>query len=116
MKISKEEIKRQLAGITAIMKNCKTVEDARNLSNSYGFLIEIGAYGNCGEYCFNSSFDETDPKDIEWFRVESFENLGYIYFFTDGVVYFDVYEDDGDDPCMEDVTPETLDERYALGY
>lgn len=114
MEISKEEIKRQLADITSIMKNCKTVEDARNLSNSYGFHIEIGAYGNSGEYCFDDRFDETDSRDIDWFRVESFENLQYIYFFTDGVIYFDVYEDD--EPCMEDVRPETLDKHYALGY
>lgn len=79
----KSEVLTDLAKLKELMANCKTVEDARALENGYGLYIEIGD-GNGGDHCILSKYDNLKPEEIEWFRVEDFGNLSYIYFRTDG--------------------------------
>lgn len=108
----KSEVLTDLAKLKGLMANCKTVEDARALENGYGLYIEIGD-GNCGDHCTLSKYDNLEPEEIEWFRVDDFGNLSFVYFRTDGSrIFFDIYNPGEDYAVLEDVTEDTIDQRY----
>lgn len=110
----KSDIEEQLKDVLNIMKDCHTVEDARNIEKHYGFFIEIGTKtGSCGDHCTLAKFDNVPAEEIEWFRIEGYWNLGYIYIRTDSsTVYFDIYNQGEDYAVLEDVTLNTLECRY----
>lgn len=108
----KSEVLADLTKLKELMANCKTVEDARALENGYGLYIEIGD-GNGGDHCILSKYDNLEPEEIEWFRVEEYGLLSYVYFRTDGSrTFFDIYNPGEDYAVLEDVTEDTIDQRY----
>lgn len=116
MTITKEKIITQVKELKNLMDGCDTIDEARRRSKKFQLTIEVGG----GDFDGDSIWYDRDIKDedIEWFRVEAYENLGYIYFYEDGMIMFDVWDDDDieGDPIMEDVTLETLDKHIEMGY
>lgn len=106
-----ETLKKQYNEIADIMKNVKTVEDARQLENSLGIYIEIGPKDGDAEHCTWYGFDDLKESDIEWFRVESWGDLGYLYFNTNGKVFFDVF--DCDDTIIDSTSIDKLEQAYS---
>jgi len=116
MTITKEQIITQVNELKKLMDGCDTLEEARRRSKKFQLTLECGGAHLDGDSIWYDR-DITD-NEIEWFRVEAYKNLGYIYFFKDGMIMFDVWDidDNEGDPIMEDVTLETLDEHIKLGY
>lgn len=108
------EIKEQYKQICDILKDCHTVEDARRLEKKLGLFIELGnSYDVDADHCTLAKFDDLPSEKIEWFRVEAWYNLGYLYYYTNGdSPYFDVFEDGAEDPFLNDVTIKTIDGKY----
>ena len=108
----KSEVLADLTKLKELMANCKTVEDARALENGYGLYIEIGT-NDLVEHCTFGEFDDVKPEEIEWFRVEEYGLLSYVYFRTDGSrTFFDIYNPGEEYAVLEDVTEDTIDQRY----
>lgn len=105
------KIKKQYEAICDILKDCHTIEDARRLEKDLDLIIEVGSFNDYDAgHCTLEKFDNLTPEQIDWFRVEAWENLGYVYYYTNGSTpYFNVYEDNGDDVVIEDATIETLE-------
>lgn len=107
-------IKAQYKAICDILKDCHTVEDARRLEKKLDLTIEIGNFNDFdADSCQKEFFDNIKPEQIDWFRVEAWDNLGYVYYYTNGSFpYFDIYADNEADAFLEDVTINTLDKKY----
>ena len=104
--INVENVRRDYNSLYDIVENMidnyKNVESIRSFANGYGLTVEIGVNDECGENCFNYKFDNMDIDELSWIRIETFGNLGYIYFHTYiennilkiGDVSFDLYDED----------------------
>ena len=117
-----DEIKQDYAELMEIIKDVRTIEQARELEKQ-GFIIEINgisidefvAVGGNGYVC-------TD-KDIEWIRYESYGCLSYIYnqLNIDQKIWFDVWSEYCFDEFIRDITIDKLtvelyeeEKNYAL--
>ena len=108
-----EEIKRDYNELMEIIKDVKTIEQAKQLEKENEFTIEINGM-SIGEFLTPDSngYICTD-KDIEWIRYEVFGCLSYIYqhFKYDGKIWFDVWSNYCYDEFIRDITIDELTEE-----
>lgn len=104
-----ETIKRNLIELWDICKDCKTYEDIERVGKQLNTEMEIN--GTPISYGY-------DEEPIEWFRVEYYKWLDFIYFNFDesgnikkGSLYFDVRDSNYED-FLIDVLPKRLDDEY----
>jgi hypothetical protein len=98
-----EEIKKDYNEIYNIIKNVNSVEQAQKLQTTHKLTVEIN--GN-----FIDEFLKCGGKnsDIEWIRVEAWGCLSYIYKWSDGKIFFDVWSDFCDYEFIENMTIDQL--------
>lgn len=112
-----KEIKQDYKKLLKIIKNVRTIEQAKVLENQ-GFTVEINGMsidefttpGSDGYICTNN--------DIEWIRYEVFGCLTYIYDRFDGKPWFDVWcnyslEEFITDITIDKLTPKLYEEEKA---
>lgn len=104
------EIKSAYKEIVKIMKNVKTIDQCRKAQLKHNLTIEINGEF-IDDYVELGGIDE----DIEWIRVEGYQCLSYIYFFTSGGIFFDVWSDEIDNEFITDTTIKKLDSEYNAG-
>lgn len=97
-----EEIKRDYNELMEIIKDIRTIEQAKELEKD-GFTIEING-AIISEY-----MDGND--NIEWIRYDGYGYLSYIYDRFDGKPMFDVYSNYLDDEFIRDITIDELTEE-----
>ena len=116
-----EEIKRDYNELMEIIKDVRTIEQARQLEKD--FTIEINGM-TIDEFLEpdNNGYVCTD-KDIEWIRYEVYGCLSYIYDRFDGKPMFDVFSIYCYDEFIRDITIDELTEElyekekeYAINH
>lgn len=116
---SYEEIKRDHNELLEIIKDVKTIEQAKEIAEKHGLIVEInGLPIDEFENGLKTIHGRTDlhgtDTDIEWIRYEYYGCLSYVYDRSDGKPVFDIYCKDGSmfvDSCrMEDLTEEKYEE------
>lgn len=111
-----EEIKRDYEELMEIIKNIRTIEQAKEVEKKF-FTIEIngmsiddfvnGIKTSSGERLDNRGTN----NDIEWIRYESYGCLSYIYDRFDGKPMFDVWSGYCDHDFIQDITIDDLTEE-----
>lgn len=106
-----EEIKRDYNELIEIIKDIKTIEQAKALDESKEFTIEINGM-SIGEFLTPdiNGYVCTD-KDIEWIRYEVYGCLSYIYQWNDGKIWFDVWSEFCQYEFITDITIDKLTEE-----
>lgn len=99
-----EEIKRDYDLLMDIIKDVRTVEQAREMEKK-GFTIEINGV-SIDEYVKGMHNEE-----IEWIRYETFGCLSYIYDRFDGKPMFDVFSNYLFTEFIYDITIDKLTEE-----
>ena len=107
-----EEIKRDYNELMEIIKDVKTIEQAKQLEKEKKFIIEINGM-SIGEFLTPDNNDcVCTDKDIEWIRYEVYGCLSYIYQrFDNGKIWFDVWSDYCYDEFIRDITIDELTEE-----
>lgn len=115
-------IKKNLIDLYNIMKNCKSWDDARKIQDELKCTIEVGNSdlgGNPLWYIDNYGDDEYTEENTEWYRVDTYGFLDFIYCDakTGKPMSFDVWmiwddDDYGTDLFIPNSTPQTLDSDY----
>lgn len=105
-----EEIKRDYNELMEIIKDVKTIEQAKQLEKDFT-IIEINGM-SIGEFLTpdNNGYVCTD-KDIEWIRYEVYGCLSYIYDRFDGKPMFDVFSEFCQYEFITDITIDKLTEE-----
>lgn len=106
-----EEIKRDYNELMEIIKDVRTVEQAREMENK-GFIVEINGvtideYINGGCHLNEGKTNE----NIEWIRYEVYGCLSYIYDYFNGKPMFDVWSAYCYDEFIRDITIDELTEK-----
>lgn len=111
-----EEIKKDYNELMEIIKNVRTIEQARELEKEKKFTIEINGL-SIDEYVNGMKlYDGTRDKykgtneEIEWIRYENYGCLSYIYDRFDGKPMFDVYSEYLEDEFIRDIDIDDLTE------
>ena len=111
-----EEIKRDYDELMEIIKDVRTVEQAKELENK-GFIIEINGlpineYTN-GMKLYDGTRNDCKGtnEDIEWIRYEVYGCLSYIYDRFDGKPMFDVWSEYCYYEFIQDITIDKLTEE-----
>lgn len=104
-----EEINRDYNELMEIIKNVRTVEQAREMEKK-GFIVEINGV-TIDEYINGEGYNEgkTD-ENIEWIRYEVYGCLSYIYDRFDGKPMFDVWSNEFYGEFITDITIDDLTE------
>lgn len=105
-----EEIKRDYNELMEIIKDVRTIEQAREMERK-GFIVEINGV-TIDEYINGEGYNEgkTD-ENIEWIRYEVYGCLSYIYDRFDGKPMFDVFSMYCYDEFIRDITIDELTEK-----
>ncbi len=105
-----EEIKRDYNELMGIIKDVRTIEQAREMERK-GFIVEINGV-TIDEYINGEGYNEgkTD-ENIEWIRYEVYGCLSYIYDRFDGKPMFDVFSMYCYDEFIRDITIDELTEE-----
>ncbi len=105
-----EEIKRDYNELMEIIKDVRTIEQAREIENR-GFIVEINGV-TIDEYVNDGGFlnDGKTDDNIEWIRYENYGCLSYIYDRFDGKPMFDVFSVYCYDEFIRDITIDELTE------
>lgn len=105
-----EEIKRDYNELMEIIKDVRTIEQAREMERK-GFIVEINGV-TIDEYINGEGYNEgkTD-ENIEWVRYEVYGCLSYIYDRFDGKPMFDVFSMYCYDEFIRDITIDELTEE-----
>lgn len=103
-----KQIKRDYKNLMKLIKNVKTIEQAKELEKAKKFTIEINGM-SIDEFTkiSDDSYICTN-KDIEWIRFESFGCLSYIYHYLDNKPMFDVFCNFSFDEFIHDITIDKL--------
>ena len=88
-----KEIVKAYNELLAIVKDAKTIEDLLKISKEKNLTFEVDGDLLGKQLKENYVKLETNISDVEWFRVESYKMLDYIYIRTDGMISFDVWSD-----------------------
>ena len=112
-----EEIKRDYTELMEIIKDVRTIEQAREIENKEKLTVEINGL-SIDEYVDGMrlidgtriKYRGTD-KDIEWIRYEAYGCLAYIYDRFNGKPMFDVWCNVGDCEFITDITIDDLTEE-----
>lgn len=105
-----EEIKRDYVELMNIIKDVRTVNQAKEME-SKGFIIEINGV-SINEYLRGEGYNEGITDDnIEWIRYEVYGCLSYIYDRFDGKPMFDVWCDYAYCEFITDITIDELTEE-----
>ena len=104
-----EEIKRDYNELIEIIKDIRTIEQAKVLDEQKKFTIEINGM-------FINEFLKANGtnKDIEWIRYEVYGCLSYIYDRFDGKPMFDVWSNYCWDEFIHDITIDDLTEELYV--
>ena len=105
-----EEIKQDYAELMEIIKDVRTIEQARELEKQ-GFTIEINGMSIDEFVAVDGNGYVCTDKDIEWIRYDVYGCLSYIYDRFDGQPMFDVWCDYYFDEFIHDITIEQLTEE-----
>lgn len=105
-----EEIKQDYAELMEIIKDVRTIEQARELEKQ-GFIIEINGMSIDEFVAVDGNGYVCTDKDIEWIRYDVYGCLSYIYDRFDGNPMFDVWCDYYFDEFIHDITIEQLTEE-----
>ena len=105
-----EEIKQDYAELMEIIKDVRTIEQARELEKQ-GFIIEINGMSIDEFVAVDGNGYVCTDKDIEWIRYDVYGCLSYIYDRFDGNPMFDVWCDYYFDEFLHDITIEQLTEE-----
>lgn len=104
---SLKEIKELYNEIIPMMKSLKTKDDIINFEKEHKVTMEINR-----DYAIN--YDEKEP--IEYIRCESWNDLDYIYVYSDNSEpLFDVWCDFMEYDFIQDTTIENLEQNYIKG-
>lgn len=105
-----EEIKRDYNELMEIIKDVRTIEQAREMENK-GFFVEINGV-SIDEYVSGEGIKEGKTNDnIEWIRYEVYGCLSYIYDRFDGKIWFDVWSEYCQYEFITDITIDKLTEE-----
>lgn len=105
-----EEIKRDYNELMDIIKDVRTIEQAREMENK-GFFVEINGV-SIDEYVNGDGINEGKIDDnIEWIRYEVYGCLSYIYDRLDGKIWFDVWSEYCQYEFITDITIDKLTEE-----
>lgn len=108
-----EEIVNAYNELLEIVKDAKTVSDLIEIKKQNHLTFEIDGYLIETQLEENYITLDTELSTIEWFRVEGYKMLDYIYFRTDKTVYFDVWSDYYDNDFIDSMTIENFtEEKY----
>lgn len=108
-----EEIVNAYNELLEIVKDAKTISDLIEIEKQNKLTFEID-----GDFIETRIKDkcitlDTNLSNVEWFRVESYKVLDYIYFHTDKTVYFDVWSDYYDNDFIDSMNIEDFtEEKY----
>lgn len=105
-----EEIKQDYVELMEIIKDVRTIEQARELEKQ-GFIIEINGMSIDEFVAVDGDGYVCTDKDIEWIRYDVYGCLSYIYDRFDGQPMFDVWCDYYFDEFLHDITIEQLTEE-----
>ena len=105
-----EEIKQDYAELMEIIKDVRTIEQARELEKQ-GFIIEINGMSIDEFVAVDGDGYVCTDKDIEWIRYDVYGCLTYIYDRFDGNPMFDVWCDYYFDEFIHYITIEQLTEE-----
>lgn len=104
-----EDIKRDYHEVVSIFMNVRDIETLKQYQKEYKTTIEVD----------RMPIDEFVSGTAEVVRVETWNNLGYIYFNYSNpkkvIIYFDVYSEDVDEYFIDSATYDTLEEEYIKG-
>lgn len=81
---SLEELKQDYEDLVKLIKNIRTVEQAKAFQKEHNIPVEIN-----GNDCEDFEFEYRE--EIEWIRYDHFGHLSYIYDYFDGNPEFDIY-------------------------
>ena len=105
-----EEIKRDYSELMEIIKDVRTIEQAKEMENK-GFIVEINGV-TINEYLNGEGINDGKTNyNIEWIRYEAFGCLSYIYDRFDGNPMFDVWSNYCYDEFIRDITIDKLTEE-----
>lgn len=108
-----EEIKRDYNELMEIIKDIKTIESVKKISEEKKFTIEINGMSIDEFLSPDSNGYVCTDNDIEWIRYENYGCLSYIYDRFDGKPMFDVWCDYAYCEFITDITIDKLtDELY----
>lgn len=105
-----EEIKRDYNELMEIIKDIRTIEQARQLEKEKKFTIEINGMSIEEFLMPDSNGYVCTDKDIEWIRYEVYGCLSYIYDRFNGKPMFDVFSVYCYDEFIRDITIDKLTE------
>lgn len=104
-----EDIKRDYHEVVSIFMNVRDIEILEEYQKKYKTTIEVD----------RMRIEETDSKIAYMVRIETWNNLGYIYFNYSNpkkvMICFDVYSEDVDEYFIECATYDTLEQEYIKG-
>lgn len=105
-----EEIKRDYNELVEIIKDVKTVEQAKEVE-AKGFTVEINGMSIDEFLTPDSNGYVCTDKDIEWIRYENYGCLSYIYQYNDGTIFFDVWSELCEYDFISNITIDKLREE-----
>ena len=105
-----EEIKRDYNELMEIIKDVRTIEQAKQLDGE--LTIEINGMSIDDFLEPDSNGYVCTDKDIEWIRYEVYGCLSYIYDRFDGRPMFDVWSNYCDDEFIRDITIDKLTKEF----
>lgn len=105
-----EEIKRDYNELIEIIKDIKTIEQAKEVE-AKGFTVEINGMSIDEFSTPDSNGYVCTDKDIDWIRYENYGCLSYIYDRFDGKPMFDVWSEYCFDEFIRDITIDELTEE-----
>ena len=106
-----EEIKRDYNELIEIIKDVKTINQAREMEKK-GFIVEINGV-SIDEYINGEGCNEGKTDDnIEWIRYEVYGCLSYIYDRFDGKPMFDIWSEYCQYEFITDITIDRLTEEF----
>lgn len=115
-----EEIKKDYNELMEIIKNVRTIEQAREIQTTHGLFVEINGlsideFVNGTKTFFGRGNNRGTDKDIKWIRYENYGCLSYIYDSFNGKPMFDVYSNYVDSEFIRDITiNELTEELYKM--
>lgn len=103
-----KKVVKAIDDLSKIVLNAKTVNDLMEIKNNHHLTFEID--GNLLETQLEEKQLSTSDElsSFEWFRVEAYKMLSYIYFRTNGTIYFDVWSGYYDNDFIDSMTIENF--------
>ena len=107
---SLQEIKNAYFEIEKMFNGIWSVPALKRLEKDFGLTLEINGYDSC---------DAEEDANVDYFRIDSYKMLSYIYFNCNRKehtqrIFFDVWSDIMESDIINDITIDDLEVQYYI--